>query len=579
MSFDGIVVRSITKELKDKLINGRVDKIYQTDKEELFINIRNNRERYKLYISASGSGPRMYLTEHSKENPKTAPTFCMLLRKHLENSVIVDVIQYKMDRIIKIVFKSIDELGTFINKALVIEIMGKHSNIILINDETKKIYDAVKRINFNLSSVREILPGLTYSEELISTAKDPTKVDNLYDFLNKSDKNLSIKKFLMSNFTGISPQIVNEISFRTNIDSKRIIGSLDESEKIKINKIFIEMFGKISKDDFNPIRIIINDTFKDFHAIDLKQYNEKEKEYVSSISSLLDEFYYKKLSKDEMKNKSYNIYRKLKNELSKLKKKRENQISELNEALDREKYKIYADLISSNFYKIEKGDKFLIAENYYDNMNEIKIPLDEKIDGPANAAKYYKKYSKLKNAAKILEDEIKKDKVNIEYIESVLLNLELAENSNDLEEIKEELTKTGYLKNNKKNSKSKKENKMKFLEFNTEDGFKIYVGKNNRQNEYLTFKLANKDDLWFHVKIGAGSHVILKNDNREFSNDALNTAAALAAKYSSLKESQNIEVDFTNKSNVKRHPSRKLGLVIYDDFRTINVKRDNEFVK
>lgn len=569
MSLDGTVVKNLVYEINNRVIDGRIDKIYQNNN-DLLINIRAKGQRERLFISISGS-PRMYFSDEIFDSPQNPPAFCMLLRKHLENNQILDISQYKMDRIIKILVKSRDELGEYSKKALIIELMGKHSNVILIDDDSKKIIDSLKRINFNLSSVREILPGLTYNPEDISEGLDPCQVDSISDLIKNSKENLNIKSFFLKNFTGISPQMCSEIEYRSNIDFKRNLSSLSEAEIIELDKIFSEIFEIIRENNFIPIKIYREDLFKDFYSIDLESLNDKEKIKVESISSLLEEFYNSKFLRDSLGSKSKDLKKLVKKNIEKLNRKLSNQANELNVALNREKFKVYADLISSNFYKIEKGADSVTVENFYDEMKEIKIPLDPTLDGPANAAKYYKKYSKLKNAATFLTEQIEIGKSEISYLESILLNIDFAERPDEIDELYEELEKEGYLKKKKKNNKKKKDSDENYITIKTEDGFDIFVGKNNRQNDYLTHKKAKKNDLWFHVKDAPGSHVILKNDNRDFTNNSLLTAAKLAAKYSSLSKSQNIPVDYTFKMYVKRHPAKKPGLVTYTNYKTINI--------
>lgn len=569
MSLDGTVVKNLVYEINNRVIDGRIDKIYQNNN-DLLINIRAKGQRERLFISISGS-PRMYFSDEIFDSPQNPPAFCMLLRKHLENNQILGVSQYKMDRVIKILVKSRDELGEYSKKALIIELMGKHSNVILIDADSKKIIDSLKRINFNLSSVREILPGLTYNPEDISEGLDPCQVDSISDLIKNSKENLNIKSFFLKNFTGISPQMCSEIEYRSNIDFKRNLSSLSEPKIIELDKIFSEIFKIVRENDFSPIKIYREDLFKDFYSIDLESLNDKEKIKVDSISSLLEEFYNSKFLRDSLGSKSKELKKLVKKNIEKLNRKLSNQANELNVALNREKFKVYADLISSNFYKIEKGADSVTVENFYDEMKEMIIPLDPTLDGPSNAAKYYKKYSKLKNAASFLTEQIEIGKSEISYLESILLNIDFAERPDEIDELYEELEKEGYLKKKKKNNKKKKDSDENYITVKTEDGFDIYVGKNNRQNDYLTHKKAKKNDLWFHVKEAPGSHVILKNDNRYFTNNALLTAAKLAAKYSSLSKSQNIPVDYTFKMYVKRHPAKKPGLVTYTNYKTINI--------
>lgn len=569
MSLDGTVVKNLVYEINNRIKDGRIDKIYQ-NKNDLLINIRARGQKEKLFISISGS-PRIYFSDENFETLQNPPAFCMLLRKHLENNQILEVSQYKMDRIIKIMVKSLDELGEYSKKSLIIELMGKHSNVILIDGDNKKIIDSLKRINFNLSSVREILPGLTYNEEDISQGLNPCELNSIFEIIINSEENLNLKSFFLKEFTGISPQMCRELEYRSNIDFNRNVSSLSEIEIKNLDEKFLEIFKNIKENNFEPIKIFRDGLFKDFYSIDLNELGEDEKVKVQSISSLLEEYYNSKFLRDSLDSKSKELKKTVKKHIDKIKRKVSNQANELNTALNRERFKVYADLISSNFYKIEKGVDSVTVDNFYNDMEEINIPLDPTLDGPSNASKYYKKYSKLKNAALFLTKQIEIGNSEISYLESILLNIDLAESPDEIDDIYEELDKEGYLKKKKKKIKKKKDSEENYIKIKTEDGFDIFVGKNNRQNDYLTHKKAKKNDLWFHVKDAPGSHVILKNDNRDFTNNALLTAAKVAAKYSSLSKSQNIPVDYTFKANVKRHPANKPGLVNYTNYKTINV--------
>ena len=569
MSLDGTVVKNLVYEINNRIKDGRIDKIYQ-NKNDLLINIRARGQKEKLFISISGS-PRIYFSHENFETLQNPPAFCMLLRKHLENNQILEVSQYKMDRIIKILVKSLDELGEYSKKSLIIELMGKHSNVILIDEDNKKIIDSLKRINFNLSSVREILPGLTYNEEDISQGLNPCELNSISEIIKNSEENLNLKSFFLKKFTGISPQMCGELEYRSHIDFKRNVSSLSEIEIKNLDEKFLEIFKNIKENNFEPIKIFRDGLFKDFYSIDLNELGKDEKFKVQSISSLLEEYYNSKFLRDSLDSKSKELKKSVKKHIDKIKRKVSNQANELNMALNREKFKVYADLISSNFYKIEKGADSVTVENFYNDMEEIQIPLDPTLDGPSNASKYYKKYSKLKNAALFLTKQIEIGYSEISYLESILLNIDLAESPDEIDDIYEELEKEGYLKKKKKKIKKKKDSEENYIKIKTEDGFDIFVGKNNRQNDYLTHKKAKKNDLWFHVKDAPGSHVILKSDNRDFTNNALLTAAKVAAKYSSLSKSQNIPVDYTFKANVKRHPANKPGLVNYTNYKTINV--------
>lgn len=573
MAYDGSVLKNVVFELNEKLKEGRIDKIYQPEKDEIILNIRNKREKYKLLLSASSSNPRAYITSAEKENPQTPPTFCMLLRKHLEGARIVDFEQYKMDRIMKMNVISKNELGDEITKSLIIEIMGKYSNIILVNSEDNKIMDSIKRVNASMSRVREILPGLIYEVDSISDKKNPldeTK-EGFIEEIENTAQNKRMHRFLMNTYTGISPFLGREIVKRAGLQEEFAINVLDSEMKEQLFEGFSEVFKELSGNEYNPTIIYDEDKIVDFSAIDIKLYPESEKKHLDSISELLDGYFIEKDNKDRIANKSGDIKKLVKNQLDKDKNKLEKQTNEYDEAMNREKFKVWADLISANLWKIEKGAKSIEVENFYDEMNLVEVPLNERYSASENANRYYKKYSKLKSAAIRLKSEIEKSKSSIEYLESVLLNIELSDDVSDIEEIREELSEMGYIRKSKNKKKKKKNKESKFMEFDSVDGYKILVGKNNKQNDELTLKKASRDDQWFHVKGGAGSHVIIKNNGEPISEEGMVEAAKLAAYYSSYRNSSNVEVDTTVRKNIKRHPAKIPGLVIYVDFSTIIV--------
>ncbi|NMA86300.1 MAG: fibronectin/fibrinogen-binding protein [Tissierellia bacterium] len=581
MSLDGIVVSSIVEELNEKILGGRIDKIYQQEKDEILINIYNKGENHRLLISASSNSPRIHLTQSSKPNPQNPPMFCMLLRKHLAGGRVLNVEQFLMDRIIFIDISSIDELGMNTEKRLIVEIMGRHSNIILIDKENLKIIDSVKRVNYEISRVRQVLPGLKY--EYTNTDKiNPSDLneEEFYTLLKENNANTLIFKFFYSNYMGLSPLIGKEICYDANIDIKRTIISLDLEERKMLYNSFKNIVNKIKQKDFTPVLIKNNydNSYLAFHTLDIEQFGNENKLYLDSISQVLDQFYYKNDMADRINQKSQSMAKTIETKLERSQKKLSKQKEELLEAKDREKYKIYGDLISANLYAIEKGSKEIEVENFYsENLDKIKIPLDKRYSGAENAQRYYKKYSKLKNANILLSKQILETEDEINYLEHVLNSIDNCEETIELEEIKEELIKEGYLKGGKKNKK-KTVSKTKPLHYISEDGFHIYVGKNNRQNDYLSLRFAQKEDLWLHVQKMPGSHVIIKSEGQDIPDSTLEESAVLAAYYSKGKHSKNVAVDYTHRKNVRKPKGAKTGMVIYENFNTIFVNPSKEII-
>ena len=577
MSFDGIVTNALVKEFKETITGGRIDKIYQQEKDEILIHIRNLGNNYKLLLSASSNNPRAYLTDYSKQNPNTPPMFCMFLRKQLQGGIILDINQHELDRIITIDVKSLDEIGDISTKQLIIEIMGKHSNIILIDKSSEIILDSIKRVPESISRVRQVLPGLKYQYPPSNDKLNPLHIDfdTFLNKLDKNNKNVQVFKFLYKSFIGLSPLISKEICYRAHIDERLTINALTKLDVKNLYSSFNSLMNDVLEKNFNP-HFIKNDKTNEilaFHALNLSQYECMYKISNQSISAILDNYYHKKDTIDRIKQKSLSIRRtiqtKLERDLNKLAKQKQ----ELLDSKKREKYKIYGDLISANIYKIDRGIDSIDLENFYtENLDLINIPLDPKLSPSQNAQKYYKKYTKLKNASKLLEKEIPKTEDEIEYLENILVSIENCTEIEELDEIKEELINEGYLKGkNRKKKKNKKQNSSKPYHFISSDGFHIYVGKNNKQNDYLTLRFANKEDIWLHTKDIPGSHVIIRKENMEVPQNTLYEAAILSAFYSKSKNSENVAVDYTEKKHVKKPNGAKPGMVIYEQNSTIYV--------
>jgi predicted ribosome quality control (RQC) complex YloA/Tae2 family protein len=583
MSLDGIVTRAIVKELNNTILGGRIDKIYQHEKDEILLNIYNKGNNNKLLISATSNNPRIYLTKCNKSNPSMPPMFCMLLRKHLTGGTVLNVEQYQMDRVLFIDISSIDELGQPSERRLVVEIMGKHSNIILINKDSNKIIDSIKRVTHDMSRVRQVLPGINYEYPPIKDKKNPLdfNTDEFNKLLDECNSNIETYKFFYTNYIGISPLIGKEVCFNSRIDIDRPIGSLNLEEKKSLLNSFITIMDKVKNDSYNPVLIKNNfeADYLDFHATDINQFGNQNKVYLNSISEVLDKYYLKNDTLDRVSQKSQSIKKSIQTKLERSLNKLSKQKQELLESEDRGKYKVYADLISANLYRIEKGSSEIELENFYtENMEKIKVPLDKRHSPAENAQRYYKKYSKLKHAQSLLLKQIPETKEEIDYLENVLISIDNCTEVIELDEIKEELIKEGYLKGNLK-KKKKKEVISKPHHYISSDGFHIYVGKNNKQNDYLTLRFAHKEDLWLHIQNQPGSHVIITKKNNSISDTSLEEAATLAAYYSKGKNSSNVAIDYTERKNVKKPKNAKTGMVIYENFNTIFVTPSKEQIE
>ena len=568
MSFDGIVTRALTDEFNTKYICARVDKIYQTEKDEIMINMRSKDGAFKVLISASSNNPRFYVSKVTKENPTEAPLFSMILRKNLSGSKLLRVEQFGFDRAVSFVFKGYNDFHEEALYYLVVEIMGKYSNIILLNED-HKIIDAIKRVSTLMSREREIEPSLIYERPPVFDRLSPMDVDEdlLKDMISKKPDE-EVKDFLMKSFLGLSTEIVNKILFDAALDESYLLKNLDDKAIDKLAKAFTNTFDKLSTNDYSFNIYKLSERKSVYNAIYLDQYASVDKESFDSISELLDKYYYEKDQKDRITQRSQNMRHTISANLKRAKNKLQKQKEEMLESANREAYKVYADLISSNIHKITKGLKEITLENFYDNMNELVVPLDQKLSSVQNAQRYYKRYQKMKQREIVLEKQIENTEDEIKYLELVADAIERTEDVKNLDEIYFELVKNGYIKKDKKIKNKPKKIAIHSIDY--DDTSKVYYGKNNLQNEYITFKVADKNDVWMHVKGFPGSHVVIKCDGYP-SDDLLVFAAKIAAKNSKAKDSNKVDVDFTTRKNVKKHPSGKTGLVNYVNFKTITI--------
>ncbi len=568
MSFDAIVTRALTDEFNNNYIGARVDKIYQTEKDEIMINMRSKDGSFKVLVSASSNNPRFYVSKISKENPSEAPLFSMILRKNLSGSKLVKVEQFGFDRAAQFVFSGYNEFHEEALYYLVVEIMGKYSNIVLCN-ENHKVIDAIKRVSTVMSSKREIEPGLIYERPPVFDRVSPINAnEEALKNMMTNNADLELRDFLMRSFLGLSTEIANKILFDAAIDDKNLLKNLDENDANKFISSFIKTFEEVKEKNYSFNIYKLSERKSAYNAINLNQYASLEKENFSSISELLDKYYYEKDQKDRIAQRSQNMRHTINANLKRAKNKLQKQKEEMLESANREAYKVYADLISSNIHKISKGLKEIKLENFYDNMNEISVPLDQKLSAVQNAQKYYKRYQKMKQREIVLEKQIENTEDEINYLELVSDAIDRTDDVKNLDEIYFELIKNNYIKKDKKIKNKPKKIAIHSIDY--DDTSKVYYGKNNLQNEYITFKVADKNDVWMHVKGFPGSHVVIKSGGYP-SDELLVFAAKIAAKNSKAKDSNKVDVDFTTRKNVKKHPSGKTGLVNYVNFKTITV--------
>ncbi len=582
MALDGLVIHCIVNELNKKLLGGKIDKVYQPENDEVVLHIRNNKENFKLVLSCSASNPRVYLANnYKKENPINAPMFCMLFRKYIQGGNIVNISQIGFERIIKISVESFDELKEKTTKDIIIEIMGRHSNIILTHSLDNKIIDSAKRIPPSVSRVRQILPGQTYVLPPKQDKLNPIDEVSLNLFVDTlTSFNGPIFKAIYSKFLGVSPVIAKEICFRANIDENTLIDEISSNDISKVYKEFHNLFKFINDNIYNPSMIIDEsiDKVLDFSCINLSQFSNLSIINDDSISKILENYYATKDIKDRIHQRSSDLRKSISIKLDRLYNKLNKQEKELIESENAEIYKIKGELITSYIYMIEKGMESVEVANFYDpEYKNITISLNPNFTPSENAQKYFKKYNKMKTAKKEITSQIEITKEEINYLENIILSIENCENLAELMDIREELSKVGYLraKNN-----IKKETKLttKPHEFISSNGFKILVGKNNKQNDNLTLKIASNEDIWMHTKNIPGSHVIIKTEGKEVPDETIFEGAMLAAFFSKSKMSSQVPVDYTKKKNVKKPNGSKPGMVIYETNSTIYVTPTEELI-
>lgn len=581
MAFDGIMLSSVVKELQSKIVGGRINKIYQPERDEIHIYIRANRQDYILYLSSSPNFPRIHLTQYTKPNPQTPPMFCMVLRKHLTNAKIVGIEQPKFDRICHIKVESIDELGDISIKTLAIEIMGRHSNIILF-DTQRNIIDSIKRIPDTVSSVRQVLPGETYTlppgkEKQNPLLEEGTTLRNILMGVRPEQ----FSRAIFDNYMGISKISAKEIVYRALKDGN---GEIDFREQIdRLCVSFLNFFDNVKESSFCPT--ILKDErgqYMDILPFTYIQYAPQLQESYDSPSQAIDIFYFERDKADRIRQHSSDLYKLLKRQLEHNENKLGIQRDELNRSKNADQYRLWGELITANIYQIPKGASEVALLNYYDPKGtSIIIPLDPNKTPAQNADRYFKKYTKLQNAYRQLSKQVADTVDEIKYIESQIENLNNCTEVLELEEIREELIQEGYIKkSHKKSRKKKRKNEYsKPYHYISSDGYDIYVGKNNRQNDYLTLRMANNDDVWMHVKTIPGSHVVIKAQGTKIPNTTLEEGAMLAAYYSKGRHSSNVAVDYCFKKYVRKPSGARPGMVIYDNYSTVYVTPKEELIK
>ncbi len=564
MAFDGITVAALADELNTHLSGGRIAKIAQPEADELLLTVKTGQGQEKLYLSASPSLPLAYLTGESRPGPMTAPNFCMLLRKYIGSGRIIDVTQPGLERILNIRIEHRNELGDLCEKVLILELMGKHSNLIFTDDKGR-IIDSIKHVSAQMSSVREVLPGRDYFIPDTLHKLDPLTVTEEAFLPALREKPMAVGKALNRSLTGISPAVAEEICYRSGVDSGLPAAELDPDILTHLYRQFSYYMDQVRQCQFEPAIYFDGQRPVEFSVLPLTHFGGYEKQAFSSVSEMLCAYYHARNEQTRMRQKSADLRHIIQTALERNQKKYDLQEKQLEDTKNREQYKIYGELLNTYGYGLAPKTRELTCENYYTN-EEITIPLDPQLTAQENAQKYFARYNKQKRTYEAQSRLIKETAGEIRYLQSVLHSLDLARSEADLSQIREELVQSGYLR--RKTGKSAKTGvktaaQNKPLHYISSDGYDMYVGKNNLQNDELTFSFADGGDWWFHAKNCPGSHVIVKCGKEMPPDTTFEEAGRLAAYYSKNRDSTKVEVDYVQKKYVKKPNGAKPGFVVY----------------
>ena len=563
MAFDGITIAAMVQELHRNLDGGRFNKIAQPESDALMITGKGANGQCRLLISASASLPLIYFTDKNKPSPLTAPNFCMLLRKHIGSARISSIRQPGMERVVEFELEHRNEMGDPCKKFLIVELMGKHSNIIFC-DENRTILDSIKHVSSHMSSVREVLPGRDYFLPHTQEKSDPLTITETEFIETICHKPCNISKALYTSLTGLSPLIAEEICYRASIDGSDAAQSLNETAATHLYHTFRRLMDQVVEGDFTPNIIYRDNEPVEYAVLPLTQYgSEYHSETFPTVSSMLETYYASRDTLNRIRQKSSDLRRIVQTALERNRKKYALQQKQMKDTAKKDKYKVYGELINTYGYGLEEGCKSFKALNYYTN-EEITIPLDPTLTPQENAKKYFDRYGKLKRTEEALTEQLADTESEIEHLESISNALDIALAESDLSQIKEELTEYGYIKKHYSGKKgAKAQTKSKPFHYVSSDGFDIFVGKNNFQNDELTFKQATGNDWWFHAKKMAGSHVVVKTPDGELPDRTFEEAGRLAAYYSKGRTAPKVEIDYIQKKHVKKPGGAKPGFVVY----------------
>ncbi|MCR5651200.1 MAG: NFACT family protein [Lachnospiraceae bacterium] len=564
MAFDGVTVHALAYELNEVLSEGHISKIIQPESDELMlaVKVRGGGVR-RLLISASASIPRIFLTEDKREAPATAPAFTMLLRKHLQGGRIIRIFQPSLERIINMDIEHRDEMGDLKTKTLIAEFMGKHSNIIFTDDEGTVI-DSLKRVPSTVSSVREILPGRKYFIPETVVKADPLVDIKRDDFIAAVfAKSGNVMKSLYGSYTGISPSLATELCVRADIDPDMSTASAGVDKRFELFEVFKSMMSEIRSNVFSPCIIFENGKPLDFAVYETKMYGSLDVRNRDSVSETVEDFYRERDAYNKARTRSFDLRRIVTNAIERVSKKTDLQEKQLKSTEKADRYRLYGELINTYGYSVKDGSSYFEAEDFYTGET-VRVPLDKDLSVHENANRYFDRYAKLKRTKEAASRQLEASRMELSHLQSVLSFLDMAESEQDLSQIREELLRTGYIR--KRAEKGKSKGKCAPMHFISSDGFDIYVGRNNLQNDEVTFRIGGGSDWWFHAKKFPGSHVLMKTKGlavEDIPDRAFNEAGHLAAFFSSAKDQEKVEIDYLQRRDVKKPAGAAPGYVIY----------------
>ena len=582
MPLDALCLSGVVAELKPILTGAKIDKVHQPGRDEMILALRLGRGNGRLLLSASPNHPRLQMTELSRENPDAPPMFCMLLRKHLMGGRILSVEQPHLERIVELRLEVLDELGDRKERRLILEAMGRRANLVLVDDQGR-IVDCLRRVDGDMSAQRQLLPGLFYRLPPAMDKADPTALDGA-EWLRQVEQapgESRVDHWLLDTFGGWSPLVCREIAFRAGGRVDITFDELGAQGRVRVAEAAEALLNSVKENNFTPTVISIEKRSKDFTFFPAEQYEEAgECAAYPTFSALMDRFYEQRENQERIRQKGQDLIRSVTNARDRTARKIANQQRELDATQDRERLRQFGDIITSNLHTMERGMATLRALDFYDPEGaEVDIKLDPLLTPQQNAAKYYKEYNKAKTAEEMLTIQLEKGRRELDYLNSVLENITLAEGERDLQEIRQELADTGYLRRQTKGKDKSRRLSPKPMEFRSTAGLRISVGKNNVQNDLLTCKQAFKSDIWFHTQKIHGSHVILWTGGAQPDLQSLNEAACLAAWFSQGRESGKVPVDYTPVKYVKKPAGARPGMVVYTTYETAWVTPDEGLVK